>query len=722
MLASLSATAVASENDDNYRYEEMLVTGGKDAIRTMPGSAAFLDEEAIAKFDATDINDLLSQVPGVYIRFEDGYGLRPNIGIRGATSERSQKLTLMEDSILIAPAPYSAPAAYYVPNINRMSAVEVFKGPSAIHYGPHTVGGALNLATPAVPKEAAGQLDVTAGNDNYQKYRATYGETRGQFGYTLDALHYSADGFKELDSGGDTGFERNDINAKLQWHSDDNASIQHQVTLKLGYADENSDETYLGLSDADFDNDATRRYSASQLDEFESEHTQLHLIHHADFQNSLKLVSKLYYNRFDRGWNKFDGFIDGPAAVVVLANPDIYTQEIALIRGETNANGTPEQTIDVTDFDREYGSQGAEFNLLYTLKTGAVSHKLESGLRFHHDYVERDHSQRGYLMQNGVLVDDGQNVNKRALNKAQTDAIALYLSDEIDYKKWKVQLGLRYENIDGEVVDELAADASNSQSIVLPGLGVFFQFSDELGFLFGVNKGFSPAGPGAGSEVDPEESVNFEYGFRYQRDAFSADIIGFFSDYENLLGRCRVSDQGCNAGDEFNGGDVEIAGAEVTTNYAYDLGNGLMIPVSLTYTYTESAFQSSFLSGFSQWNSEYFNGGVAPVIEGDELPYTPEHQGRLQVGLSNGMWSVDLAVEYIGQMREVPGAGSYDDATSTQSLTTVDLAASYQLTPQILLKIIGQNLTDEQEIVSRRPFGARPNQPLSLKVGATYSF
>ena len=713
--------------------EEVLVTGGKEALQTLSGSGHLIEPETLETFDYTDLNQVISYVPGVYVRQEDGYGLRPNIGIRGATSDRSQKITLMEDGVLISPAPYSAPAAYYVPNVTRMGAVEVLKGPAAILHGPHTVGGAINLATKPVPDSQQGEIDVSVGSDGFRKLRAFYGDNSEQFGYWIEGLHYGADGFKDLDGGGDTGFERNDINTKLQWRTLSTVDMPQQFTLKLGFAEEVSDETYLGLTDSDFDDDPYRRYAASQLDKFESDHSQVHLDHVISVSEGIRVNTKLYWNKFNRSWNKFDGFVETLVLTdpslpegsnnpykhleanvsQVLEYPDSYTKELGIIRGEIDSDpGLQQELIDVTDNDRTYGSHGVQVTGYFDVAGDYFDQEITVGVRYHYDYVERNHFSKGYLMQGGQLIYDGSTQKLKTDNKDETDAFALYLQDKIFWDAWEITAGLRYERIEGESEDFIkGTTADNSQSIIMPGIGVFWQYTDTIGLLAGVNKGFSPAGPS--SDADPEETINYEAGVRFQEDALQLDVIGFYSDYSNLLGRCRVSDSGCDIGQEFNGGEVDIFGIEVTGSHSWNLDSGWSVPFSTSYTYTESEFQDGFESRFSQW-------GV--VVEGDELPYLPQHIARVQLGLENDIWLFNVAWKYQDQMRELPGQDSISDKSHTDALSTFDLSLTWNVTNSLLTQLTVDNLLDEEAIVSHRPFGARPNKGRSFYGRVKYTF
>ena len=697
-------------NDERFdRIEQVLVIGVRHRV---PGSGNVVASEELERFDYTDVNQVMSAVPGVYVREEDGFGLRPNIGIRGAAAERSQKITIMEDGVLIAPAPYSAPAAYYVPNISRITGVEVLKGPSAIRHGPHTVGGAINLVTREVPGEPLSELDLSLGTDAFHKAAVAVGGPLGRpdFGFLIEGLRYASDGFKDLDSGGDTGFVRNDVRVKLRWTPP--GRLEQRLTLKLGFADEDSDESYIGLTEADFRADPNRRYRASQLARFQSEHFSAHL-NYGLAVGGFSLNAKAYRNRFDRRWNKLEGFVAGRSLRSVFAAPHRFAREYALITGTVDSIATDTQTLDVTNNDRAFTAEGVQATAVASGGVGALDHKFTLGVRLHRDEIRRDHRPRGYLMQGGDLVWDEIVRPPKLWNRADTLAFAAFAAEEIAWHDLTLTLGLRYENIDGEWED-LRHDVArkNGQSVLSPGIGLHWQVTESLGLLAGAYRGFSPAGPGS-SGVDPERSLNFEAGIRLRGESLRLEAVGFFSDYENLLGRCRVSDSGCEVGDEFNGGRVEVYGAELTAGWTFALTPGLGLDADLVYTFTDSAFQTGFLSGFSQWGL---------VREGDELPYLPRHRGQARVGLSGRAWELSAAVRHQMKVREEPGVGPIGHGLHADGYTTVDVTATWHLRDSTLVQLVVGNLTDKTAIVSHRPVGARPNRPRWLTARIRHRF
>ena len=130
-----------------------------------------------------------------------------------------------------------------------------------------------------------------------------------------------------------------------------------------------------------------------------------------------------------------------------------------------------------------------------------------------------------------------------------------------------------------------------------------------------------------------------------------------------------------------------------------------------TYTYTESSFQDSFLSTFSQF-------GI--VKSGDELPYLPKHLAALSLALTTGLLEGTIAVKYQSEMREEPGQNTISDGLFAESNTAIDLGLRYQLNEAVAAQLLVRNAADERAIVAHRPFGALPSLPRTVILRLSY--
>lgn len=715
--------AVSQEPADGtgqYQMDTMQVVGDYE---TAAGSAQSINAETLERDEHDSLHRVLRDVPGVQIRGEDGYGLRPNIGLRGTTTERSQKINIMEDGVLITPAPYSAPAAYYVPMMSRMQGVEVVKGPAAVTHGPNTVGGTINLITRKIPGEAGGGLDIAGGSNDYTKGHAHYGDSGKHFGYLLEGLHVETDGFKDLDGGGNTGFDKNNVMLKTRLNSDPGASVYHQVDLKLNYADETSNETYLGLADPDFEQTPYRRYAASRKGRMDWEHEQGMLRHTLDHAGDWTLTSTAYWNDFERSWRKLNRFDSSRSLQEILASPETGRNQdfMDVLRGEKDSSVAAGETLLVGTNARAYFSRGLQSVLDWRADWLGIEHELTAGIRLHQDQVDRNHTEQGYLMRDGRLVRDGGGEQRTFFNKETATASSACIQDKMQFDRLTLRAGLRGEHVDYESHPQIPSGEriDNTNSILLPALGAFYEITSNWGVLAGVHRGFVPTGPGESDELEPEESISYEAGTRYESRTTSAELIGFFTDYRNLKGVCTFS-SGCGGqkGQAFSGGEVDVYGIEALIERQWRAG-AWRFPAQLSYTFTQTEFLSSFDSGFDLWNE---------VKEGDELPYMPEHQLQLSLGVEREQWNLTLSGRYVGEQLEQAGEAGVDDndgplaGAVVDAYTVLDLVARYRPMKKHTVYLKADNLLDKQYRVSRRPFGARPGKPRVLQSGYKYNF
>ena len=722
--ADEAPTAAQSADVGPARMETMTILGNPNQIDRIGGSAQYLSTDELDTFRYSDVMRVLRAVPGVYLQDEEGFGLRPNIGIRGSGLDRSSRIALLEDGVLIAPAPYSAPAAYYFPTQRRMNAMEVLKGPASIRVGSRTTGGAVNMLSTPIPSSQSMLVDAGYGQNDYRELHAYYGGSTDHLGWLFETVQQDSDGFKDIDGpvGGDTGFDIDDYVAKFRVSTDTSARFFQSLEFKFGYTDQDADETYLGLTDEDFDRDPERRYAGSQFDEFESEHKQYQFNHVlTPAERAWELSTTAYYNDFKRNWYKL-GHVGGVSIGNLLSDPDAYATELDWVRGADS----PDDALTLRNNNRDYFSKGLQSQFTTDASLLGADWRLTLGGRYHEDEEERFQDEDGYRMAGGrmVLTTDGA-PGSQANRVSDAEVVSMFTEIEMSAGNWIVTPGMRWESIDLRRRDFSTDDPDRSEGptrtrqnttdIWIPGVGAVYSVNARFELLGGVSKGFNPPGPG--SSADEEESVNWEFGGRFRRPGWSAEVIGFYSDYDNLVGTCTESTGGgCDIGDQYDGGEATVLGAEASVGGQVSglFGSAIDLPVRLAYTWTPTAeFDSSFDSDFGPWGD---------VEDGDDIPYIPEHQAQLAVGLAATRWQVDVIANYVDETRTVAGAGSILDDEATDDYLIFDLAANYRFTDRFSAFTRVDNVLDKTYVVARRPAGVRPGKPQSAMLGFRYSF
>ena len=692
-----------------------LIGATKNFFR-LAGSSSLISRAEVIEFNDTDINRVISQVPGVYTQEEDGYGLRPNIGMRGSGLERSAKINMMEDGIPIAPAPYSSPAAYYSPTAGRMESFEIRKGSSQIKYGPHSTGGAINYISASIPEKLKFQGTVSTGSFGTSLGKFKTGVSSKNYGIMFQTYLDKTDGFKSIDGGDETGFSKNDylFKARLKTNREFAAA-----ELKISQTNEVSNETYLGLIRSDFAKDPFRRYRASQKDQMSADHNQISLTGALKLFRNTNITAALYQNGFHRNWYKLNKV--GEQSISSILSGDESDVGYQLLSAENSAD----DVYDIKANNRDYKSQGLQSILRSEFKINNINNSLMFGLRIHYDEMDRFQWSDFYKMENSNLLittAGTQGIGSKNNRLYTANARSVFIENEIKINNTIITAGSRFESIDlersdwGSNIDRDSVASlikSAKINVVVPGIGISHLIKDGLNLFCGIHTGFSPPGPGIDDEDDvlPEESVNSELGLRYNNGLNSFEFLYFYNDYKNLLGEDTES-TGSGTYAQFNGGKVLINGIEFSLNKMYVLQN-VVFPISMSYTYTDARFFNSFDSEFGPWGDVSVN---------DELPYIPKNMFHLRLGFELNKLKLYSRFKHVANIRTVAGQGAIDPLHSTDQINIVDLVLKYRISQNFMFESKILNLFNDKSIVASRPAGVRPNMPRNINFSFLFDF
>ncbi|HET8677520.1 MAG TPA: TonB-dependent receptor [Blastocatellia bacterium] len=594
--------------------EEMAVNGPRiadtpETIERIPGSIAIIDEKTLETSRVFTFTEALRKVAGVQVRDEEGFGLRPNIGIRGLNPTRSSKVLLLEDGIPLTYAPYGDNASYYHPPIDRFETIEVLKGSGQIAYGPVTVGGVINYVTPNPPSKPSGYVALTGGNRDYFNGHINYGGTWGGAGLLFDYTRKQGEGARDNVRSG-----INDFNFKSLM----GIGSRQALTLRANYYGEDSNVTYSGLREDEYRADA--RQNPFRNDFFYGDRYGASATHAYIFSNELALTTNIYGSFFRRHWWRQSS--NSGQRPNDTADPQCG--------GMANLNTTCGNEGRL----REYGVWGVEPRLRASYALFGARNETDFGVRLHFENQDRrqENGDRP-TSRTGVVVED---------NERKAQAYSAFLQNRFLIGDWAITPGVRVEYIEYDRTNRLAnagAGVTGSTNVaqLVPGIGVSYSPRASAALFAGVHRGFAPPRTediinnttGGSIDLDPELSWNYEAGFRsLVLSGVRLEATFFRMDYENQI--IPASLAGGVGAALTNGGETIHQGAELTARL--DTGT---ITKSRHNLYVQTAYTYLPIARFEGARFSNVSGFTTISITGNRLPYAPEHLLNFTVGYSN---------------------------------------------------------------------------------------
>lgn len=681
VFVATTPSALSAEEAIVDDLPTVTIVGTREDAQLIPGAVDVITLEELDLQRPFTANEALRRAPGVNVRDEEGFGLRPNIGIRGLNPTRSTKITLLEDGLPLAYAPYGDNASYFHPPIERYRGIEVLRGTNALAYGPQTIGGVINYLTPDAPEDFSGFLQFGGGSRDYFNGHARVG---GE-GFLADYVRKQGQGARDnLDHAID------DLNFKYTT----TLSKAHSLKLRLNLYQEDSTVTYSGLTAAELER-LGARYNPFENDGFDIVRQGASLSHRWSPSAALKLDTSVYYGAFDRDWwRQSSSTTDGQCGSAFTA------RRLAGLAVDVAACASAQGRL------RRYEFHGIESRLHHDNAFG----QLTVGAKRHvEEQVRRQINSDGPQTRNGRLVEH---------NLRDTDAVALFVTQRFDFGRFTVTPILRHERIDAERADRLTGLSGTTRvTETLPGIGVTWRIDGALTAFAGVHEGFSPprvedliAGGGTATEVDAESSTNFEMGLRGEPlDGVRFQLAYFRNDFDNLIAVGSIA----GGGTPLSQGEALFAGLEASSSI--DLPSGVFGNVALTWL--DRAEQSTAFRNVAN--------GAAVGVAGNRQPYSPEYTATVALGFARGPVSVQVDIQHLSeQFADFANtvAGSADGQRGViDAHTIVGATLNYRHDDLWQGFLTVKNLTDRVYIVDRTR-GIQLGMPRLVQAGVRVNF
>lgn len=673
---SVAALVCANLHAENIKLPTINIVGQDDnSLSHIPGSSTLITQETLEETKPLSLQDALKKTPGIHAVETDGYGFYPRITIRGIGSDMSKKVLLLEDGAPIALGPYTDPAAYYHPPVERMERIEILKGSGSLAHGPSTIGGAINYITKQ-PKNGS-NIVFGYGNLGYKSLLADYGITNDKYSFSVSALKKEGNGWRDM------AFNATDVVIKGAVRLNDNNTIG----VKLTHYEHDANHTYLGLTEQEYK--SNYKQNKAKNDKIIIDRDSIDVTHQYVADNGLSVKTLAYYNKSIRDW---------------------WRENFSLVGDINNMTGQEQGRL------REFEVMGVDSRVELDYDMLGMQNNAEVGIKVHRETM---HNRR---TNNAAVGTHTLSDPLRENDKREADALTFFAQNKFNItEKTAITPGARIEryNQKRDIArwDSIAVGTTTKtdNSEFIPGLGATHKLTKDSMLFAGVHKGFAPprvqdavSNVGNAVDLEAERSTNYEVGIRGKTTKVRYEITAFRLDFDNQI--VQATQSGGAGTLNTNAGKTLNQGLEFSSTI--DLGSGFSVLGNYTYLDTAKLASTRIIGGADR--------------NGNRLTYAPKHLLNLMAGYREKSWGTGVGYSYVSEQfadLENTTVGSVNGkAGIIPSYGLWDLNAWYVINKNARLNFAIKNLTDEKYIAARAPEGIMPGMGLNAQASLKVSF
>lgn len=586
-----SINVVSSTINDKFEEKQSAVS-----------STSIVSSQDVEKINPQSVSDILNKIPGITTTLTGTDSLK--VHIRGVDNQRymGEKPGV---AIVIDGVPVQETTGKINVNLDNIESIKVIKGSASYLYGNDAIAGAVIITTKDPKGVSSSNLESEIGSFGSKRLVLGTNQTFENSALQIQGSTRSSDGYWD-----DAYVKSKSFNGKYQYYFDDS-----DLTFGLGY---------------------TKRETGDG--------------------NSVRGITEANENPTSEGYYSYSGYYNSDLIKTFLTYTKVFEDESELmLRAHKYVDDkTYNSRRLVYDNSEVWDQNGAKGEYKKTFS--------DIGFMIGFDLQRNNTEETRNLVSDGSLDED---------YNTEEDINALYT--EVKYKitdKLTTTFNMRFDNIQQKFEDKI--DSSNN---VDPEYNIFsyrgglkYKFNDNLSLYSNISTGFrTPTVAQTStnqvsladdptldipSEIDVEQTYNYEIGIRGKEGLISYDASIFQIDRKDYIGRIAGSYVTSDDDDESNYnnvGDMRSRGLELSLSS----DSSKTISFDLAYTYLQSKFTDYWISQQLTENTAGWGASNATFqrvdLSGNYVSRSPRHTINLTMNYKlTDKWDISPELVYKG--------------------------------------------------------------------------